>query len=103
MIVLSIVLILSITASVMDFIVSNNIHLAKTVVIQSGGSLEQPDGSFMIKDEYGPLMDSFVDFETAEEKWNLDLEYGDSVFIIYKLLPYEISPQPIEIYFMMKF
>ena len=103
LIVLIICLILSIIASVIDFIVSNNIHLAKTVVIQSSGSLEQPDGSFMIiKDEYGPLMDSSVDFKTAAERWNLALEYGDSVFVIYRLLSYEISPQPIEIYFMIK-
>ena len=51
LIVLTVGLILSITAAVIDFIVSNNLHFSKAVIIQSAGGLEWPDGSFMIDTE----------------------------------------------------
>ena len=100
LIVLTVSLVLSITAAVIDFIVSNNLHFSKAVIIQSAGGLEWPDGSFMIDTEDGIYADSAIDFETAKEKWNLELSYGDSVFVVYIPSSHEIFPQPAEICFM---
>ncbi len=83
LIVLTVGLILSITAAVIDFIVSNNLHFSKAVIIQSAGGLEWPDGSFMIDTEDGIYADTAMDFEMVKAKWNLELSYGDSVFVVY--------------------
>ena len=94
------VVLIVLTVGLVLFVVSNSIHFSKAVIIQSAGGLEWPDGSFMIDTEDGIYADSAIDFETAKEKWNLELSYGDSVFVVYIPSSHEIFPQPAEICFM---
>ena len=94
------VVLIVLTVGLVLFVVSNSIHFSKAVIIQSAGGLEWPDGSFMIDTEDGIYADSAMDFETVKEKWNLELSYGDSVFVVYIPSSHEIFPQPAEICFM---
>lgn len=94
------VVLIVLTVGLALFIVFNNLHFSKAVIIQSAGGLEWPDGSFMIDTEDGIYADSEMDFETVKEKWNLELSYGDSVFVVYIPSSHEIFPQPAEICFM---
>lgn len=94
------VVLIVLTVGLVLFVVSNSIHFSKAVIIQSAGWLEWPDGSFMIDTEDGIYADSEMDFETVKEKWNLELSYGDSVFVVYIPSSHEIFPQPAEICFM---
>ena len=94
------VVLIVLTVGLVLFVVSNSIHFSKAVIIQSAGGLEWPDGSFMIDTEDGIYADSAIDFETAKEKWNLELSYGDSVFVVYIPSSHEIFPEPAEICFM---
>ena len=94
------IVLIGLTVGLVLFVVSNSIHFSKAVIIQSAGGLEWPDGSFMIDTEDGIYADSEMDFETVKEKWNLELSYGDSVFVVYIPSSHEIFPQPAEICFM---
>ena len=94
------IVLIVLTVDLALFIVFNNLHFSKAVIIQSAGGLEWPDGSFMIDTEDGIYADSEMDFETVKEKWNLELSYGDSVFVVYIPSSHEIFPQPAEICFM---
>ena len=94
------IVLIVLTVDLALFIVFNNLHFSKAVIIQSAGGLEWPDGSFMIDTEDGIYADSAIDFETAKEKWNLELSYGDSVFVVYIPSSHEIFPEPAEICFM---
>ena len=94
------IVLIVLTVGLVLFVVSNSIHFSKAVIIQSAGGLEWPDGSFMIDTEDGIYADSEMDFETVKEKWNLELSYGDSVFVVYIPSSHEIFPQPAEICFM---
>ena len=94
------VVLIVLTVGLVLFVVSNSIHFSKAVIIQSAGGLEWPDGSFMIDTEDGIYADSEMDFETVKEKWNLELSYGDSDFVVYIPSSHEIFPQTAEICFM---
>ena len=94
------IVLIVLTVGLVLFVVSNSIHFSKAVIIQSAGGLEWPDGSFMIDTEDGIYADSEMDFGTVKEKWNLELSYGDSVFVVYIPSSHEIFPQPAEICFM---
>ena len=62
---------------------SRRLNFSKAVIIQSAGGLEWPDGSFVIDTEDGIYADTAMDFEMVKAKWNLELSYGDSVFVVY--------------------
>ena len=64
------------------------------------GEVQYEDGTFLIKINLSLYMDSSLKLQSANAKFNTNISVGDWVYVICKTYSIEITPKPIDIYFM---
>ena len=98
----TLILVLILLLTPVIYMKKNGIHFIHGTITFHIGNIEYPNDTLLLQTESGPYIDPYKTLDLVNSQFHLNLQEGDSVYVFCKIDPHEITPQSIDILYMMK-